>query len=72
MSRSYKKYPSCKCERSCKKGQRVANKKIRHFKSDISNGREYKKLYCSWDICDYKFIAFTKEDQMRCARYKRK
>ena len=38
MSRSYKKYPSGKCERSCKWGQRQANKKIRHTIQTIPNG----------------------------------
>jgi len=72
MSRSYKKYPSGKCERSCKKGQRFANKTIRQYNDVIPNGKVYKRLYCSWDICDYKFVAFTKDEQQRCARYKRK
>ena len=72
LSRSYKKYPCCKDERSCKNGQRFANKTIRQYNDVIPNGKAYKRLYCSWDICDYKFVAFTKDEQQRCARYKRK
>ena len=53
MSRSYKKYPFCKCENSCKSGKKFANRKVRRHKKEISNGRSYKKLYESWDICDY-------------------
>ena len=72
LSRSYKKYPCCKDERSCKNGQRFANKTIRQHDGEIPNGRAYKKLYCSWDICDYKFVAFTKEQQQNYAKYRRK
>lgn len=35
--------------------KRQANKLIRRYKEEISNGRHYAKLFCSWDICDYKF-----------------
>lgn len=55
MSRSYKHTPSCKAEKSCKWGKRQANKRVRKFKGDLGNGKLYKKLYCSWEICDYKF-----------------
>ena len=51
MSRSYKKSPW-----SGDSGpwwKRQANKKVRRYKKDLSNGKDYKKLYCSWDICDY-------------------
>ena len=72
MSRSYKKYPSGKCERSCKWGQRQANKRIRHTLQTISNGGAYKKLYNSWDICDYKFVAFLPSEKEKYKEYKRK
>ena len=41
MSRSYKKYPSGKCEKSCKKGQRFASKTIRKYNDVIPNGKAY-------------------------------
>ncbi len=56
MSRSFKKpYYTCGYGGTYKKfAKRQANKRIR--KSDIvSNNGFYKRLYCSWDICDYIF-----------------
>lgn len=56
MSRSYKKYPHWKCEKSCKIGKKIANNKVRSYlKSDkeIPNGKSYRKIYDSWDVCDY-------------------
>jgi hypothetical protein len=32
--------------------KRRANKKVR--KSDVASGGAYKKVYDSWDICDYR------------------
>lgn len=29
---------------------------------DIANGKTYKKLNCSWDICDYASLYFTKRE----------
>lgn len=58
MSRSYKKVGHCKCERSCKKGKQFANRRLRRkgVNFEIPNGKAYKKLNESWDICDYKSI----------------
>jgi uncharacterized protein YigE (DUF2233 family) len=39
--------------------KRFANKKVRHTKG-IQNGGAYKKVFCSWDICDYKFLYFRR------------
>ena len=61
MSRSRKKFPIVKCEDSCKQGKKFANKKVRRFKGFIPNGKSYKKLYCSWDICDYYFSVSEKD-----------
>lgn len=53
MSRSYKKNPVSKsCPDDGTYGKRQANKKIRRFKGELSDGKEYKKLYCSWNIHD--------------------
>ena len=38
--------------------KRFANKKVRRTR-DIPNGGAHKKLYCSYDICDYKFLYFS-------------
>lgn len=61
MSRSYRKFPIVKCEKSCKWGKKQANRKVRRYKGDISSGNEYKKVYDSWEICDYQWSEF-KED----------
>ena len=55
MSRSYKKYPQWKIERSCKIGKLIANNKVRNYlKSgkEIPDGKSYRKLFDSWNICD--------------------
>lgn len=61
MSRSKRKYPIVKCEKSCKTGKRFANRRVRRYKGFISNGKDYKRLYCSWDICDYYFSIFEED-----------
>ena len=52
MSRSYKKHPVIACAKN-PTGKREANKKVRRSKS-ITKGKSYRKLYCSYNICDYK------------------
>ena len=56
MSRSYKHSPICP-ESKNKKWffKRYANKVVRQFKGELANGKAYRRLYNSWDICDYKF-----------------
>jgi len=34
--------------------KRWANKKVRRS-ATLADGMEYKRLYCSYDICDYKW-----------------
>lgn len=52
MSRSYKKNAIIK-DKNCKKAKKSANKKVRNT-NNLSNGSNYKKAFCSYDICDYK------------------
>ena len=59
MSRSYKSTPGW-CDSSTF-GKRQANKRVRHYKGDLSNGKSFKKLYCSYDICDYKSLYYDKQ-----------
>lgn len=69
MSRSFKHVPIIK-DGTCKKyGKRYANKKVR--KSDIDNGGAYKKVYESYNICDYSFCLYGihKEDGIPVYRY---
>lgn len=54
MSRSYKKVP---CYKDYNRGMKqCANRHLRRNYLDISSGGAYKKLFCSYDICDYKFL----------------
>ena len=58
MSRSYKKTPvvkdsSCKGS-SFKSGKQIANRAVRNEK-DVPSGGSYKKVYCSWNISDWRF-----------------
>lgn len=53
MSRSYKRTPVLKCCGDKKYGKRQANKKVRRSdKSVLYRGKQYRKLYESWDIND--------------------
>lgn len=52
MARSKKKPWYCDSNKGMK---RFANKTIRQSKKSIPNGKGYKKLFCSYNICDYKF-----------------
>lgn len=56
MSRSRKKTSSYTDGRAGtpKYFKRVANKVVRKSK-EVPDGRAYKKLYCSWNIHDWKF-----------------
>lgn len=55
MSRSCKRIPCCKDYNWGMKKQ--ANRYLRRNCLDIPSGRAaYKKLFCSYDICDYKFL----------------
>lgn len=55
MSRSYKKHPWATDGRHGQKiWKRFANKSVRHYSNDIKNGKYYKRLYCSYNIHDYK------------------
>ena len=53
MSRSYRKFPLVKCAYD-KCGKKFANKKVRNYKGELGNNSNYKKLYNSWNIVDYK------------------
>jgi hypothetical protein len=57
MSRSFKKTPGW-CDRN-PFAKRQANKKVRRYKGDLPNGKGYRKLYCPWNICDWKFLYHT-------------
>ena len=51
MSRSYKHTPDC--GRKNKFSKKQANRRVRRNKMDLSLPKGgYKKIYCSWEICD--------------------
>jgi hypothetical protein len=58
MSRSINKLCIFKLKND-KYYKRLANKRARH--TDIQDGKSYKKLLCSYDICDYKKIINRKD-----------
>jgi len=53
MSRSRKK-PYFTDHTSCKFGKRCANKRLRRQIGHIYQNGLYKKLYETWDICDWR------------------
>ena len=59
MSRSYKHTDFVK-DPNNKFMKRFANKKVRHSK-DIPSGGAYKKVFCSWEISDYRW-RWTREE----------
>jgi len=58
MSRSYKHFPCIAYKRFGFK--KIANHKVRRTKY-IGNYSYYKKIFQSWEICDYKSIYFFHE-----------
>ena len=61
MSRSYKKVPVIKDYESGRWGKRQANKAVRRIPCELFKGKEYKKVYSSWEIHDYSEL-YTKEE----------
>lgn len=53
MSRSYRKEPIIKCCPSSSIGKRFANRRVRRYTKELSDGCSYRRLYSSWDIHDY-------------------
>lgn len=68
MSRSYKKFPVCKdsasdaCGRSPKN---FANRAVRRSCFMPTGKAGYKKLYCNWCICDYRFYECRDEKRFK-------
>lgn len=61
MSRSYKHFRNLPKGRSVIKeensrfGKKSAVRAVRHAE-DVADGGAYKKHYCSWNICDYRWF----------------
>ena len=48
-----------------KANKRFAAKAVRNFKGYIPNGNWYKKLYCSWNISDYKWRVYVCDEHIK-------
>ncbi|MDE5772714.1 MAG: hypothetical protein K2I06_14025 [Ruminococcus sp.] len=70
MSRSYKKFPVIKDRARISKDRfkpkTYANRAVRRYK-DFPTGKScfFKKIYCSWFICDYRFIPPSDEKEFK-------
>jgi len=56
MSRSYRKHVEISKDPGGpyrKFAKKMAKRKVRRTK-DIPDGKAYRKVYCSWEICDYR------------------
>ena len=72
MSRSYKRVPWAGDTKG-KIKKRIANHKVRNWLKEHPeeplNGANYKKVYESWDICDYGSIMSWEEYWQDCIDY---
>jgi len=70
MSRSIK-YPIFR-QKASKGAKRLANKKVRHYITLLDSGFKstgfFHKLFEQWDIRDWKYIPYTKEDIIKAKR----
>lgn len=64
MSRSYRKpyWTQDYGSKARKLAKRWSNRKVRR-NLDINNGAAYKKLFNSWDICDWKIYQDREENE---------
>ena len=69
MSRSYKKTPIVKDHTRGMKS--IANRKFRRKKIAIADGNAYRKVVCSYDICDWAFRETYAEYCIRAERYRK-
>lgn len=63
MSRSFRKPYITDTGRHRKWAKKDANKTVWH--RDTYNGAHYKRLYCTWNICDYKWYNPTEKKAYR-------
>ena len=68
MSRSYRKFAvikdRCRHSNDFMKPKTKANRMVRRTK-DVPQHSGFKKVYCSWNISDYKFIGVQSETELR-------
>ena len=68
MSRSYRKFAvikdRCRTSKNFMKPKTAANRMVRRTE-DVPQHSGYKRLYCSWNISDYKFIGEQSEKELK-------
>lgn len=70
MSRSYRKFPinkdCCRTSKDRFKPKTYANRAVRRY-NDMPSGKScfFKKIYCSWDICDYRILWVLNEKELK-------
>ena len=72
MSRSYKKNPgwSDRSRNGTKKDKRYANRKVRNSDLEFSKGSTYKKLSERWEIRDWNFRYYSRDEVIRiCGKF---
>lgn len=64
MSRSRKKHPVVKdySRGGTRKSKQLASRVVRRYPHTIADGSSYRKLYESWNICDWKFSTYWMGD----------
>ncbi|MBR0485229.1 MAG: hypothetical protein IJJ69_10700 [Oscillospiraceae bacterium] len=69
MSRSYKKFPvhkdRARTSKDREKPKTYANRAVRRSNGIPEGKAGYKKLYCSWIICDYRFYDCRNETEFK-------
>ena len=60
MSRSLKKHPVV-TDKTYGWAKHLANKRARK-NDEITDGNNYKKHFCNWNICEYKFWVDLKDE----------
>ncbi len=72
MSRSYKKTPYCGDNKGKFKKRTAMNKvrtKLKDLDYELPKGGAYKKIYETWNICDYSWITSWREYWQMCIRH---
>lgn len=67
MSRSYRKHPGYKLQ--IQGGKRASARKVRRYRRSIPNGAFYKKIYNSYNVIDYVFLAVDSDTIRTFQRY---
>lgn len=70
MSRSYRKFAvikdRAKTNKRRFKPKTISNRIVRKNKEEIISGKSgFKKLYCSWNISDYRFIGIQSQKELK-------